>query len=64
MDDTTITFHLSSIREWYFKGYKPEMMLEAWADQKARNYRPYAIVQPSSNSPQSMVQKRVFRRLR
>lgn len=64
MDDSTITFHLSSIREWYFKGYRPEMMIEAWADQKARNYRPYAIIQPSSNSPQSMVQKRVFRRLR
>jgi len=41
MDDITITYHLSSIREWYYKGYKPEMMLEAWEDQKNRNYRAY-----------------------
>ena len=41
MNDDTITFHLSSVREWYYKGYKPEMLLEAWEDQKNRNYRAY-----------------------
>jgi hypothetical protein len=61
MDDRTITFHLSSVREWYFKGYRPEMLLEAWADQKARNYRSYTIPQAPSDSPQPM-QKRTFRR--
>ena len=55
MDDTTITYHLSSVREWYFKGYRPEMMLEAWADQKARNYKSYA-------TPVALPQRRVFRR--
>jgi hypothetical protein len=54
MDDSTITYHLSSIREWYFKGYKPEMLLEAWTDQKARNYRAYTHPQPE--------QKRRFKR--
>jgi hypothetical protein len=62
MNDSTITYHLSSVREWYFKGYKPEMLLEAWADQKAGNYRPYAIAQPSSNSPQPMAQRRFLRK--
>jgi len=71
MSDDTITYHLSSVREWYFKGYKPEMMLEAWADQKSRNYRPYAIISPSVNSPEPIVKppavlvnppRRAFRR--
>jgi hypothetical protein len=58
MDDHTITYHLSSVREWYFKGYRPEMMSEAWADQKTRNYKSYAapLLQ--------MLQKRVLRRFR
>lgn len=59
MDDTTITYHLSSIREWFYKGYRPEMMEETWADQKARNYKAY-----SQTAAGPAVQKRAFRRLR
>jgi hypothetical protein len=62
MDDQTITYHLSSIREWWYKGYRPEMMYEAWADQKARNYRPYPIGQALFNSVQPI--RRTFRRQR
>jgi hypothetical protein len=56
MNDATITYHLSSVREWYYKGYKPEMMHETWADQKNKNYRSYAV-------PAALVgERRLFRR--
>jgi Galactosyltransferase len=58
MDDNTLTYHLSSIREWYYKKYRPEMMYEAWEDQKNRNYKSYA----PQNSVQARVQNRRLRR--
>ena len=44
MDDSTISYHLTSIRQWGKVPYEPKWMYDAWADQKAKNYRAYSLV--------------------
>lgn len=43
MDDSSISYHLSSIRQWGKVEHRPQWMYETWADQKNRNYKIYSI---------------------
>ena len=62
MDDSTITYHLSSVKAWDAKA-TPTDMYSVWADQKARNYKSYAIQKDSGGSNERPNNSR-WRRLR
>lgn len=49
MDDSTITFHISSVKGWNSKA-TPEEMYSVWKDQKDRNYRAYMAGVPAVRS--------------
>jgi hypothetical protein len=51
MDDSSISYHLSSIRQWGKVEYRPQWMYEAWADQKSRNYRTYSLTSTVAPEP-------------
>lgn len=52
MDDHTITYHLSSIRQWGKVPYDPKWMYETWQDQNNRHYRTYSLApEPKAIAP-------------
>lgn len=66
MNDDTISYHLSSIRQWGKVAYDPRWMYETWDDQKARKYKSYSTYThpPFIHTPQPQVEVKNPRSLR
>lgn len=64
MDDSTISYHLSSIRSFGKIKYDPQWMYQTWEDQKKRDHKSYST-EPTQKAPVANANRALrFRRLR